>query len=69
MSERKDDCHICTYKRSTPLDCYISCAKPDPEMEGNPIGINSGGFHYPLNFDPIWKKKECSNFKELVKKH
>ena len=60
----KDDCDRCLHQRSIPGDAHIRCANPDPGMTGNPHGITRGWFYYPFNFDPCWKTKECSNFKE-----
>jgi hypothetical protein len=36
---------------------------PDPEMVGDSYGIKHGWFAYPINFDPVWMVKRCSNFK------
>lgn len=60
-----DDCYQCKYRRDVPGDTHSSCTMPDVEMTGSEHGINNGWFIYPLSFDPIWKTKECSNFKEL----
>lgn len=58
----KSDCYKCTNRRTIPGNCHSECAKPDPEMKGNPHGIKNGWFFYPYNFDPIWMAKECNNF-------
>lgn len=60
-----NECHFCNHKRRIPGDAHISCAKPDPTMEGNEHGVRSGWFFYPFNFDPVWKGKMCNNFSEI----
>ena len=60
----KPDCYKCEFRRAIPGDCHSQCTNPDPEMTGNTHGISNGWFFYPFNFDPIWKTKECDNFKE-----
>jgi len=55
-------CRQCVHRRNIPGDCHISCANPDPEMTGSEHGMRSGWFMYPFNYDPVWGKKECSNF-------
>lgn len=64
MTDKKimSECYSCEHRRNNPGDCHISCAKPDPEMTGNEHGIKSGWFLYPLNYDPVWKTKACSNY-------
>lgn len=59
---RPDNCYKCQHKRDVPGDCRISCADPDPNMEGDPWGINHGWFFYPFCFDPIWKARTCQKF-------
>lgn len=61
--EKKDNCFKCEHKREVPGDAHIQCANPDPEMKGHELGIRKGWFMYPFCFDPVWKAKECSNFK------
>jgi len=56
------DCHNCVHRRPIPGDAHIQCAKPDPLMIGDPHGVKNGWFMYPLNFDPVWAKKNCSNY-------
>ena len=60
--EESRRCYQCAHKREIPWDAHIKCAKPDPEMTGNPHGIRSGWFAYPINFDPTWMTTVCSNF-------
>ena len=62
------NCYKCIHKRGVSGSCHSSCVKPDPQMTGNEHGIKSGWFFYPINFDPIWKTKECSNFEAKEKK-
>lgn len=59
---KKDDCYQCAHHRDIPNHAHIACAKPDPAMTGNEIGVQGGWFEYPSLFDPIWKIKECRNF-------
>lgn len=59
----RDECYSCESKRSVPGNCHIMCANPDPEMQGDPHGKKNGWFIYPLLFDPVWKQKDCSNYK------
>ena len=56
------ECGKCIHKRSVPGNCHIECAKPDPDMTGDPHGIKNGWFIYPLLFDPTWATKDCDNF-------
>jgi hypothetical protein len=60
----EDDCYKCIYKGNVPGNCHISCRNPDADMIGEPYGVRAGWFDYPFLFDPIWKRKECSNFSE-----
>jgi hypothetical protein len=60
------ECWSCEFKQEVPGDAHIKCINPDPNMEGDPHGIKHGWFLYPLIFDPTWKMKNCSNFKEKV---
>jgi len=62
------ECYSCKHRMTIPGDAHISCAKPDPEMTGNPHGIKNNWFFYPFNFDPIWKTKLCSNYEGGRKK-
>lgn len=65
--DKQTECWDCKHKREIAGDAYISCAKPDPRMTGDPYGIRSGWFSYPFNFDPVWKEKKCSNFEPKEK--
>lgn len=56
------ECWSCQHRRAVPGNAHIACAKPDPDMTGNPHGIRSGWFIYPLLLDPTWKTKLCANF-------
>jgi hypothetical protein len=57
-----NECYQCKYRRNVPGDCHSSCINPDPKMTGMEHGIKMGWFFYPVNFDPTWKTKDCSNF-------
>lgn len=61
---KMNECYSCTHKREVAGNTHILCAKPDSSMEGNPHGVKSGWFVYPILFDPCWKAKECKNFEE-----
>ena len=59
----ENKCWECVNKKEVPGNAHIRCAKPDPDMIGNPHGIKNGWFFYPLCFDPVWMEKKCVNFK------
>jgi len=40
----------------------LSCGK-GLNIQGNPRGIRSGWFNYPVNFDPVWLEN-CDGFKK-----
>ena len=61
MNNREDNCYECKHKRNVPGNAHIMCMKPDPDMTGDPYGIQNGWFVYPVVFDPVWKTKICSN--------
>jgi hypothetical protein len=58
-----NECYQCVHCENVPGDAHIRCESPDPDMTGNPHGIRRGWFHYPYVFDPVWKTKDCANFK------
>lgn len=60
----RDDgqCSRCIHAREVPGSAHIGCAKPDAQMSGNPHGIKEGWFMYPINFDPVWKSRSCTNY-------
>lgn len=60
--EASKECYECIHKRNVPGNCHIQCNAPDPNMTGDPHGINKGWFMYPILFDPAWKTKVCVNF-------
>jgi len=65
MSENRsaiNECYSCKYRRSIPGDAHSQCINPDPKMTGREGGIRNGWFYYPINFDPVWKQKECNNY-------
>jgi len=57
-----NNCNKCKHRRSVPGNTHISCAKPDPNMTGDPHGIKNGWFIYPILFDPTWMTKKCNNY-------
>jgi len=56
------ECYKCIHRKKVYYSAHSECGKPDAQMTGNQHGIKNGWFMYPLNFDPIWKTKLCSNF-------
>jgi hypothetical protein len=79
MSEVKKNCYSCSYRASVPGSCHSKCTfdfgKADiPTPVGNPHGIRSGWYMFPLNYDPVWMTEQCKAWSnelnpELVKKH
>lgn len=69
MAERnhRNECYSCVHMRDVPGNCHIRCVNPDPSMTGQQWGIDKGWFFYPSLFDPVWKGKDCANFKEKGK--
>jgi hypothetical protein len=67
MTEKKitmiNECHYCIHRKSVLGNTHISCEKPDKAMTGSQHGVAGGSFFYPLIFDPVWKTKDCENFK------
>ncbi len=66
MSElnQHNECWSCKSKRPVPGNAHIRCDNPDPEMTGDKHGVEHGWFFYPGCFDPTWKTKMCTNFKQ-----
>ena len=62
-----EECYSCVHRRDVPGNAHIECVKPDAEMIGSPHGIREGWFMYPLLFDPVWKRKRCSNHEPIDK--
>uniref|UniRef100_A0A6H1ZK92 Uncharacterized protein n=1 Tax=viral metagenome TaxID=1070528 RepID=A0A6H1ZK92_9ZZZZ len=60
---KMNECYSCEHRRTIPYNAHTQCTKPDPEMEGNACGIKAGWFKYPSNYDPIWKEKDCKNYR------
>lgn len=56
------DCCKCRHMRRVTGNKHIQCVKPDPDMTGDPHGIENGWFVYPFLFDPVWKTRLCANF-------
>ncbi len=63
LTER-NECYQCIYKRKVPGNAHVACANPDASMTGDSYGIWNGWFFYPFVFDPIWKTKKCTHFKQ-----
>jgi hypothetical protein len=56
------ECYDCIHRQEVFYSAHSQCNKPDAGMTGNKHGIKKGWFMYPVNFDPVWKTKLCSNF-------
>jgi hypothetical protein len=65
----KTNCYKCKNRGSVPGSAHSSCRRPDPSMTGDKHGIRNGWFFYPINFDPVWRTKECDKYEELTIKH
>jgi hypothetical protein len=65
---KMNECYSCEHKRNVPGNAHVQCVNPDEEMTGKYHGIANGWFVYPLVFDPVWKTRDCANFKEKVTK-
>jgi len=61
------ECYSCIHMREVPGDAHIKCVMPDADMVGELHGVKKGWFMYPLLFDPVWKRKRCSNFVPIDK--
>lgn len=67
MSDFRDKCYTCAYKRKVPGDAHIRCSfrwsesnlTPPP---GNPYGVSRGWYIFPLLFDPVWMIEECLGY-------
>lgn len=62
MSKLKTNCYQCKHRRELTFSCHSKCLNPDPNMTGDEHGKKNGWFFYPVNFDPVWRTKECINF-------
>ena len=69
----QNKCYECEYRGTVPGDAHSCCKHPLAEqllflagpllnIIGDPHGIRSGWFLWPLNFDPTWLKN-CNGFK------
>ena len=65
MATTKPKCYDCEYIAPIPGDEHIkcNCSKPDLKIKGDVIGIESGWFDWPYNFDPVWLI-QCNGFKK-----
>ena len=66
--DKTNECYSCQYKKELPLTHHIKCMNPDPNMTGRSYDLKKGWFLYSNRFDPIWKGKECGNYKEETNK-
>ena len=63
MGKSNTKCYQCIHRLSIPGDCHSKCNNKTAKVEGNPIGIRGGWFHWPFNFDPIWLVS-CDGFSD-----
>ena len=58
----KPDCYKCVFRRSILDNAHSRCEAPaGTHVVGNSLGVRSGWFFWPYNFDPVWLK-ECDGF-------
>lgn len=57
-------CYSCKHRRKVSGNAHIACAKPDPDMKGDPHGIKNGWWSYPFLFDPTWNTTICKNHED-----
>ncbi len=67
----KSNCWNCAYGGNIPGDAHIRCkfdfVKAKKDMpRGNPHGIWSGWYMFPMNYDPVWMAEQCVAFSETV---
>jgi len=62
----KTNCYDCIHRRNIPGNAHSKCANPNINIFGNEHGIRNGWFHYPYNFDPVWRINECDHFEVQV---
>lgn len=61
---KHNECFFCKHRLMIPHNRHIRCNNPDIAMAGDRKAIIHGWFNYPLDYDPLWKTKECNNFEE-----
>jgi len=59
----KPNCYKCVHRFPIPGDAHSRCNNISAEVSGNPHGIRSGWFMWPLNFDPTWLES-CDGFSD-----
>ena len=57
----KPNCHDCAHRREIPGNAHSRCNNHAAKVSGDPYGIRSGWFTWPLNFDPTWLTS-CDGF-------
>ncbi len=50
----KPNCYECVHRRAVPGDSHSRCNNHQANVTGNPHGIQSGWFMWPVNYDPTW---------------
>lgn len=74
-------CYRCKFRGTVPGSAHSTCRRANSEdvlylvlgssslnIKGNPHGIKSGWFLWPLDFDPVWLEN-CDGFEEREKDH
>lgn len=64
----KTSCYKCVFRGSVPGSEHSSCTfQWSVDMENVPKGhthaIKNGWWIFPWNYDPIWMKEDCTQFK------
>lgn len=59
----KPNCYKCVHKLSVPGSAHSRCNNFDARVQGDPYGIRSGWFMWPLNYDPTWLRS-CDGFSD-----
>lgn len=60
---KKPNCYKCVHRGEIPGNAHSSCNNHKAGAKGNPHGIKSGWFYWPLNFDPVWLLS-CEGFSD-----
>ena len=60
-NKQRPDCYKCVHRMTIVGDAHSRCNNFKAKVVGNPYGIRSGWFRWPLNFDPAWLE-QCDGF-------
>lgn len=58
-----NECYKCVHRMDIPGNAHSRCNNHAAKVKGNPHGIRSGWFLWPLNFDPVWLES-CDGFSD-----